>query len=113
MIAGGMIAWQTRGLDRHAGKAGWRRALLFLLVVATAATGALLMFDIIVDGDAGWLVGLFLVGFTLSFAWLALSFWTGFFGFALAILRRHPVSLRKHRPGRRRRSRPAPRAPPC
>ena len=34
-------------LDRHAGKAGWRRALLGLLVLATAAFGGSLMWTVL------------------------------------------------------------------
>jgi hypothetical protein len=36
--------WQ---LDRHAGRAGWRRMLLLVLVLATTALGLMLMWTIV------------------------------------------------------------------
>jgi membrane glycosyltransferase len=85
-------------LDRHAVRATWRRLLLLLLVIVTTALGTGLMTIIIVDDEAGVVVGLFVAGFAVSFGWLALSFWTGVIGFALAVLRRHPVTLDRTAP---------------
>ncbi|HET6198016.1 MAG TPA: glucans biosynthesis glucosyltransferase MdoH, partial [Acetobacteraceae bacterium] len=85
-------------LDRHAGKAGWRRVLLALLVLGTAAFGGFLMWTVLgSDGFKATEVVFFAI-FVVMFAWIAISFWSGFFGFVLGVLRLHPLSLRRAAP---------------
>lgn len=86
------------GLDEHAGKARWRRGLLALLVGATAAFGGWLMWSVLAARGINAAEGVFLAVFVLSFAWIAISFWSGLFGFLLGVLRRHPVTLRRNGP---------------
>ncbi|MFO1082326.1 MAG: glucans biosynthesis glucosyltransferase MdoH [Reyranellaceae bacterium] len=88
-------AWQ---LDRHAGGAGWRRAMLLVLVLATTALGLVLMGKIIAARGPDILKPIFLPCFALLFAWIALSFWSAVIGFALGVLRRHPVTLARRGP---------------
>jgi len=85
-------------LDRHAGKAGWRRVLLALLVLVTAAFGGALMWTVL--GSDGFKIAeaVFFAIFVVMFAWIAISFWSGFFGFMLGVLRLHPLSLRRAGP---------------
>ena len=85
-------------LDQHTGKAGWRRVLLALLVLGTAAFGGSLMWTVLgSDGFKATEVVFFAI-FVMMFAWIAISFWSGFFGFVLGILRLHPLSLRRAGP---------------
>jgi len=85
-------------LDRHAGKAGWRRVLLALLVLGTAAFGGSLMWTVLgSDGFKATEVVFFAI-FVVMFAWIAISFWSGFFGFVLGVLRLHPLTLRRAGP---------------
>jgi membrane glycosyltransferase len=86
------------GLDEHAGNARWRRGLLALLVGVTAAVGAWLMGSVLGTRGLNGVEAVFLTVFVLSFAWIALSFWSGFFGFVLGVLRLHPVTLRRTGP---------------
>lgn len=88
-------AWQ---LDRFAGRARWRRWLVLILVLATTAVGLALMGRIVAARGPDILKPIFLPCFALLFAWTALSFWSGFLGFALGVLRRHPVTLARHAP---------------
>ncbi|MGE0574472.1 glucans biosynthesis glucosyltransferase MdoH [Reyranella sp.] len=88
-------AWQ---LDRFAGRARWRRRLVLILVLATTAVGLALMWRIVAARGPDILKPIFLPCFALLFAWIALSFWSGFLGFLLGLLRRHPVTLRRHGP---------------
>ncbi len=85
-------------LDRHAGKAWWRRLLLVLLIVATAALGGSLMWTVL--GSNGFQIteAIFFAIFVVMFGWIAISFWGGFFGFVLGVLRLHPLSLRRAGP---------------
>jgi membrane glycosyltransferase len=87
--------WQ---LDRHASRGKWRRVLLLMLVLITAAAGTFLVVPVVSSRGPDWLKIGFLPAFVLLFAWAALSFWAGVFGFALGVLRRHPVTLRRHGP---------------
>src|SRR6202012_5951048 len=68
-------------LDRHAGKAGWRRLLLTLLVLGTAAFGGLLMWKVLGSNGFNAAEAVFFAIFVVMFAWTAISFWSGFFGF--------------------------------
>jgi len=88
----------TWKLDPHAGRAGWRRALLALLVTATGLAGGGLMWMVLGAGGLNAVEAVFLVLFVPAFGWIALSFWSALIGFALAVLRRHPITLRRHRP---------------
>ena len=85
-------------LDPFAGRAGWRRWLLLFLVVLTTAVGLVLMWRIVAARGPEILKPIFLPCFALLFAWIALSFWSGVFGFMLGVLRRHPVTLARHPP---------------
>jgi membrane glycosyltransferase len=85
-------------LDQHAGKAGWRRALLACLVAATAAVGGVLMWRLVGSGDLTVARVTFLSLFAPVFAWIALSFWCGVFGFFLGVLRRNPITLGRRGP---------------
>jgi membrane glycosyltransferase len=91
----GAGASATGSLDRHAGRAGWRRALLAVLVLATAAYGTWLMVPIVSARGPIALQLVFLAAFVPLFAWAAISFWSGVFGFLLGVCRLHPVSLRR------------------
>ncbi len=88
----------TWNLDRFARGTAWRRVLLLILVVATAALGATLVIQVISARGPEFLKYLFLPAFVLLIAWAALSFWSGVFGFVLGVLRLHPVSLRRQGP---------------
>ncbi|MBS0538021.1 MAG: glucans biosynthesis glucosyltransferase MdoH [Proteobacteria bacterium] len=94
-VTGAAPAWN---LDRFAGRAGWRRLLMFLLVAGTSALGARLMVEVVSARGPDYLKAIFLAVFVLLFAWAALSFWAGVVGFVLGVLRLHPVSLRRHGP---------------
>ena len=85
-------------LDRYAQRAGWRRLLLAVLVIATAAFGAFLMWKVLAANGVKAAEVVFLAIFVVLFAWTALSFWSGFFGFVLGVLRLHPVTLRRGSP---------------
>ena len=85
-------------LDKYAGNAGWRRVLLAVLVIATAAFGAFLMWKVLAGNGVNVAELAFLAVFVVVFAWSAISFWSGFFGFLLGVLRLHPVTLRRRRP---------------
>ncbi|HSI00367.1 MAG TPA: glucans biosynthesis glucosyltransferase MdoH [Reyranella sp.] len=86
------------GLDEHAAKSRWRRALFALLVVATAAAGAWLMAAVLANHGINAVEAVFLGVFVVAFAWIAVSFWSGLFGFVLGVLRRHPITLRRGGP---------------
>lgn len=88
-------AWR---LDPFAGRARWRRLLVAALVLATTIVGLVLMWRIVQARGPEILKPIFLPIFALLFAWIALSFWSGLFGFLLGVLRRHPVTLRRHGP---------------
>jgi membrane glycosyltransferase len=88
-------AWR---LDPFAGRARWRRLLVAALVLATTIVGLLLMWRIVQARGPEILKPIFLPIFALLFAWIALSFWSGLFGFLLGVLRRHPVTLRRQGP---------------
>jgi membrane glycosyltransferase len=85
-------------LDRHAGKSGWRRALVLVLVLATAAFGGYLMWAVLASNGFKFAEMMFFAIFVVMFGWIAISFWSGFLGFALGVLRRHPVTLRRGGP---------------
>ena len=86
-------------LDRHAGRAGWRRLFLLLLVAATAAGGVQLLATALGPQVPYGLAIALLAVFALSFGWIALSFWTAIAGFLLKSFGLHPLSLRRRGPG--------------
>ena len=86
-------------LDRHAGRAGWRRFLLLLLVAATTAGGVQLLATALGPQVPYGLAIALLAVFALSFGWIALSFWTAIAGFVLKSFGLHPLSLRRRGPG--------------
>lgn len=70
-----------------------RRVLLALLVASTTLVGALLMWRILHADGQGVLTLLILALFTLTFAWIAVAFWSALFGFAVVLARRDPLTL--------------------
>ena len=78
-------------LDRYADRGRWRRRLLLLLLLATAGLGGGLMWTVVGTGDMSALQWALLAVFIPIFAWSALSFWCGAFGFILGVLRFHPA----------------------
>lgn len=93
-----MSAAPPWSLDQYAERAGWRRRLLAVLVIATAAFGAFLMWKVLAANGVNTAEVFFLTIFVVLFAWTALSFWSGFIGFVLGVLRLHPVTLRRGSP---------------
>ncbi len=86
-------------LDRHAAGAGWRRLVIFVPVLLTAAAGVhLLAMALGPQVPFGLAVALLTV-FAMSFAWIALSFWTAMAGFLLKAFALHPLSLSRAGPG--------------
>lgn len=85
-------------LDRYAGGGGWRRSILVMLVVVTTCLGAVLMSHVLGLEDGRALDLAVLVVFTVSFAWISLSFWASVIGFLLHVLGRHPVTLQRRFP---------------
>lgn len=85
-------------LDRYARNGGWRRSMLVALVVATTCLGAVLMSHVLGLEDGRALDLAVLAIFTVSFAWIALSFWASVIGFVLQVLGRHPLTLQHRSP---------------
>lgn len=86
-------------LDRHAGRAGWRRFFLAILVLVTTAGGVHLLATALGPQVPYGLAIALLAVFALSFGWIALSFWTAIAGFLLKSFGLHPLSLRRRGPG--------------
>lgn len=74
---------------------GLRRWLFFGLVVATTLLGAGMMAGVMEADGITPLEGAILVLFTVTFAWISVSFWTGTVGFVLRALRVDPLTLRR------------------
>lgn len=85
-------------LDRYATRAGWRRVLLLGLTVATTIIGTLLMAEILEPGGISLIESAILAAFLPGFAMVSLSFWAALAGFILALVGRHPVTLRRTAP---------------
>ena len=85
-------------LDRYAKRGAWRRILLVTLVTATTGLGAVLMAHVLGLEDGRLLDLAVLAVFTVSFAWIALSFWASAIGFVLHVLGLHPVTLSRRFP---------------
>jgi membrane glycosyltransferase len=86
-------------LDPLAADAKWRRVVLLVLVVATAAAGAFLLAVALGPQVPMVLAIALLVLFALSFSWIGLSFWTAVIGYLLRVTRLHPLSLATGGPG--------------
>ena len=86
-------------LDRHAGRAGWRRFFLFVPVLATTIGGVHLLATALGPQVPYALAIALLAVFTLGFGWIALSFWAALIGFVLKMFGLHPLSLRRRGPG--------------
>jgi membrane glycosyltransferase len=86
-------------LDRYAGGAGWRRLVLFVLVLLTAVGGVHLLAMALGPQVPRSLAIALLAVFALSFGWISLSFWTSILGFALRAFDLHPLSLTRVGPG--------------
>ena len=69
-----------------------RRWLYGALVASTTLAGAAMMLDIMRDGGVTLLELVILALFTATFGWIAMPFWNAVIGFALALLRRDPLS---------------------
>lgn len=72
-----------------------RRWLFLALVAGTVAPGFVLMAGLLQSTGMVPLFWVILGLFTVTFAWIAVSFWTAVAGFALQVLRRDPLSLRR------------------
>jgi len=72
-----------------------RRALFFALVLLTTFAGAALMADILRANGMTAAETAILAIFTLTFAWIAIAFWTALFGFALRLAGLDPITLRR------------------
>ena len=75
-----------------------RRWLYGALVAATTLAGAAMMLDIMRAGGVTLLELVILALFTATFGWIAMPFWNAVIGFALALLRRDPLTLRPLQP---------------
>lgn len=71
-----------------------RRYVYVILSLATAISGVYIMFDILRANDLTTLETVILMLFGISFTWLSLAFWSGFFGFFLQMLRIDPLTLK-------------------
>jgi membrane glycosyltransferase len=72
-----------------------RRWAFFVLVLASTGFGVNLMLDILSAGGMTLLELSILVLFAVTFAWIAISFWTAVAGFALQLASRDPLTLGK------------------
>lgn len=74
-----------------------RRALFFGAVALTMALGADMMFEILVPNGLTVIESAILILFTVTFGWIAMSFWTAVAGFVLRVAGLDPISLRRRR----------------
>lgn len=72
-----------------------RRMAFFAAVLATTAGGVDLMLEILSASGTTVLELSILVLFTITFAWIAIAFWSAVAGFLLQLLRRDPLTLRR------------------
>jgi membrane glycosyltransferase len=70
-----------------------RRWVFFVLVLASTGFGVNLMLDILSAGGMTLLESSILVLFAVTFAWIAISFWTAVAGFILQLASRDPLTL--------------------
>lgn len=88
----------TASVDRHAGRATWRRLVLLVPTVATTLVAGWLMAEIIGLHEGDLLEIALLTVFVIVFGWIALSFWVAVIGFLLQCLGLHPVTLQRTAP---------------
>jgi membrane glycosyltransferase len=86
-------------LDRLAGRAGWRRFLVFVFAATTTAGGIHILATALGPQVPYGLAIALLVVFALGFGWITLSFWAGLAGFVLKLFGLHPLSLRRQGAG--------------
>ncbi|MEX0872304.1 MAG: glucans biosynthesis glucosyltransferase MdoH, partial [Aquisalimonadaceae bacterium] len=72
-----------------------RLLLFFGLVLATTVVGVGMMFHLLRANGMTFLQVVVLVLFAITFAWIAVSFWTGLVGFLFQVLRLDPLTLRR------------------
>jgi membrane glycosyltransferase len=72
-----------------------RRGVFFGLVTGTAIPGAVMMALVLQAAGMGPFQWAILPLFLITFAWVAVSFWTAVAGFLLHVLRLDPLSLRR------------------
>ena len=72
-----------------------RRWLFSSLSLVTSVAGVYMMYDILSANELTTLEMVILFLFSLSFSWLAISFWSGFIGFVLQLFRIDPLSLNR------------------
>lgn len=70
-----------------------RRALLVLMVAASTLYGGDMMLEILAANGLTSLEMVIAVLFTITFAWIAVAFWTAVAGFLVQLLRLDPLSL--------------------
>ncbi|MGB3623252.1 MAG: glucans biosynthesis glucosyltransferase MdoH [Ketobacter sp.] len=76
---------------------GFRVFVVFLLVIATSCFGAWTMFDILRANGTTALEGAVLVLFTITFAWVTISFWSAIIGFILQLFHLDPLTLKRYK----------------
>lgn len=75
---------------------GIRRYVFFALVLATGAAGTYMMFDILRAGGTTTALDIIILAlFTVTFAWIAVAFWTAVAGFSVQLLGLDPQTLQK------------------
>lgn len=74
-----------------------RRYIYMLLSIGLATSGVYIMWDILNANGLTALEAFILVLFGISFTWLSLAFWSGFFGFILQMLCIDPLTLKSTR----------------
>ncbi|WAJ69305.1 glucans biosynthesis glucosyltransferase MdoH [Catenovulum adriaticum] len=73
---------------------GFRKLFFGLLVVATAALGIWIMFDILRSNGTSILEFSLLVLFSITFTWIVTAFWSGAIGFVLQLFKLDPLTLK-------------------
>src|SRR3546814_5897933 len=63
-----------------------RRVVVFGLALATTAVAVIQMQSVLAGNGLGWIDVVMLTLFAASFSWVALSFWTAFFGFVVLLI---------------------------
>lgn len=76
---------------------GLRAFSVLTLVLLTSCYGAWTMFDILRANGTTPLEMAVLVLFTITFAWVTISFWSGLIGFFLQLFRIDPLTLTRYR----------------